>query len=50
MRGKETKQSSMLCLMSPEGMVPERHPARRIEKMADGAWRRCREAPHRLRP
>ena len=25
----------MLCLMSPEGMVPERHPARRIKKMAD---------------
>lgn len=35
MRGKDTKQSSMLCLMSPEGMVPERHPARRIKKMAD---------------
>jgi hypothetical protein len=35
MRGRETKQSSMLCLMSPEGMVPERHPARRIRKMAD---------------
>ncbi len=35
MRGRETKQSSMLCLMSPEGMVPERHPARRIKKMAD---------------
>lgn len=35
MRGKDAKQSSMLCLMSPEGMVPERHPARRIKKMAD---------------
>jgi transposase len=35
MRGKDTKQSSMLCLMSPESMVPERHPARRIKKMAD---------------
>jgi len=35
MRGKDVKQSSMLCLMSPEGMVPERHPARRIKKMAD---------------
>lgn len=35
MRGKDSKQSSMLCLMSPEGMVPERHPARRIKKMAD---------------
>lgn len=36
MRGIDTKQSSMLCLMSPEGMVPERHPARRIKEMADG--------------
>jgi transposase len=35
MRGREIKQSSMLCLMSPEGMVPERHQARRIKKMAD---------------
>ena len=35
MRGKDTKQSSMLCLMSPESMVPERHPARRIKKIAD---------------
>jgi transposase len=35
MRGKDTKQSSMLCLMSPEDMVPERHPVRRIKKMAD---------------
>ncbi len=25
----------MLCLMSQEGMVPERLPARRIKKMAD---------------
>jgi hypothetical protein len=35
MRGRETKQSSMLCLMLPEGMAPERHPARRIAKMAE---------------
>lgn len=35
MRGTETKQSSMLCLMSPESMVPERHPIRRIKKIAD---------------
>ncbi len=25
----------MLCLMSPESMVPERHPIRRIKKLAD---------------
>jgi transposase len=35
MRGKDTKQSSMLCLMSPDSMVPERHPIRRIKKLAD---------------
>jgi transposase len=35
MRGADTKQSSMLCLMSPESMVPERHPIRRIKKLAD---------------
>jgi transposase len=35
MRGKDTKQSSMLCVMSPESMVPERHPIRRVKKLAD---------------
>jgi transposase len=35
MRGADTKQSSMLCLMSPESMVPERHPIRRLKKLAD---------------
>lgn len=35
MRGADTKQSSMLCLMSPESMVPERHPIRRIKRLAD---------------
>ena len=35
MRGADTKQASMLCLMSPESMVPERHPIRRIKKLAD---------------
>jgi len=35
MRGKDTKQSSMLCLMSPDSMVPERPPIRRIKKLAD---------------
>ncbi|HEX4515610.1 MAG TPA: IS5 family transposase [Polyangiaceae bacterium] len=35
MRGADTKQASMLCLMSPEAMVPERHPIRRIKKLSD---------------
>jgi transposase len=37
MRGKNTKQSSMLCLMSPEERVPVDHPLRAIKKLADAA-------------
>ena len=36
MRGADTKQSSMLCLMSPESMVPAKHPLRRVKRLADG--------------
>jgi transposase len=35
MRGENTKQSSMLMLMSPESRVPEGHPLRAIKKLAD---------------
>src|SRR5271165_3048157 len=35
MRGTDTKQASMYCLMSPEAVVPEGHPVRRIKKLAD---------------
>lgn len=37
MRGTETKQSSMLCLMSPEARVRPDHPLRAIKKLADEA-------------
>lgn len=37
MRGEDTKQSSMLCLMSPEDRVPAKHPLRAIKKLADAA-------------
>src|SRR5688572_27624152 len=37
MRGANTKQSSMLCLMSPEDRVPAEHPLRAIKKLADRA-------------
>ena len=37
MRGTETKQSSMLCLMSPETRVPPGHPLRLIKSLADAA-------------
>jgi transposase len=37
MRGENTKQASMLMLMSPESRVPTNHPIRRIKKMADDA-------------
>lgn len=40
MRGTETKQSSMLCLMSPEERVPASHPLRRIKSLADAALRK----------
>lgn len=39
MRGAQTKQSSMLCLMSPEERVPLEHPLRRIKTLADAALR-----------
>jgi transposase len=35
MRGENTKQSSMLCLMSPENLVPARHPLRRVKALAE---------------
>jgi transposase len=37
MRGTETKQSSMLCLMSPETRVRADHPLRGIKALADEA-------------
>jgi transposase len=37
MRGENTKQSSMLMLMSPETRVPASHPLRGIKKLADAA-------------
>src|ERR1700722_4800182 len=37
MRGKETKQSTMLSLQSPEQRVPKNHPLRRIKELADAA-------------
>jgi hypothetical protein len=40
MRGRETKQSSMVCLMSPEERVPADHPLRRIKKTTDAVLKR----------
>lgn len=37
MRGSDVKQSSMLCLISPEASVPSEHPLRAIKKLADEA-------------
>jgi len=39
MRGKDTKQSTMLSLVSPEDRVPKGHPLRRIKELADQALR-----------
>src|SRR5450759_429098 len=37
MRGENTKQASMLMLMSPESRVPQNHPLRAIKRLADEA-------------
>ncbi|MEO8798281.1 MAG: IS5 family transposase [Polyangiaceae bacterium] len=37
MRGSDSKQASMLCLMSPESMVPSDHPIREIKRLCDVA-------------
>src|SRR5258708_32277363 len=37
MRGAETKQATMLNLLSPEQRVPKDHPLRRIKQLADAA-------------
>jgi transposase len=39
MRGTETKQASMLCLLSPESAVPSHHPLRKVKTLADAALR-----------
>src|SRR3954468_1816199 len=37
MRGLETKQASMLMLVSPESRVPAAHPLRQVKKLTDAA-------------
>jgi transposase len=39
MRGTDTKQESMLCLVAPESVVPPKHPLRRVKVLADAALR-----------
>jgi transposase len=40
MRGKTTPQVSMMCLVSPDSVVPQDHPIRAIKVLADTALRR----------
>jgi transposase len=35
MRGRDTKQASMLCLVSPESVVPADHPLRSIKRLVE---------------
>ena len=35
MRGPDSKQASMLCLVSPESMVPAEHPLRAVKRMVE---------------
>lgn len=37
MRGRVDNQVSMMCLINPEDVVPDRHPLREIKKLADEA-------------
>ena len=35
MRGHDSKQASMLCLISPESVVPTDHPLRAMKKLVE---------------
>jgi transposase len=37
MRGTKAPQSSMICLVSPESRIPERHPLRAVKQLVDAA-------------
>ena len=39
MRGTEKKQATMLTLLSPDRVVPEKDPLRRVKALADAALR-----------
>ena len=39
MRGSERKQASMLTTLSPEKVVPKKHPLRKVKELADAALR-----------
>jgi transposase len=43
MRGEDSKQSSMLCLISPADRVPKDHPLRQVKVLADEALARLSE-------
>ena len=43
MRGKDQKQGTLLCIVSPESRVPSDHPLRGIKVLADEALRRLSE-------
>ncbi|HEX6271491.1 MAG TPA: IS5 family transposase [Polyangiaceae bacterium] len=40
MRGRSSRQPSMLCLVSPESRVPNDHPLREIKRLADTALKK----------
>src|ERR1700741_2015277 len=43
MRGKNSPQTSMLFLQSPEEVVPKAHPIRRVKQLADSALNKLSE-------
>lgn len=50
MRGTETKQATMLSLLSPEQRVPKDHPLRRVKQLADQALRELSPVTRCTRP
>ena len=50
MRGRQSKQVSMLCVMNIEEQIPDDHPLREIKKIADDALRRMSRTFDRMYP
>ena len=45
MRGKATRQVEMLTAVTPDALVPQQHPIRRIKPMVDKALETGPESP-----
>lgn len=50
MRGRQPKQTSMLCMLNIEEQIPDDHPLREIKQIADHALRRMSRTFDRMYP